>query len=141
MKRNIALKLMYNGTAYHGWQVQKRDITVGQTLEQAGRDARYGFLEEARRYFGADVIAVAHHMDDQAETLLLHLARGAGLRGLTGMRPKRGRSARCLRSGAAKLKRTFCRRGLPSARMKRTCFGRARATGSGWMCCLTLPNM
>ena len=68
----------------------------GQTLEQAGRDARYGFLEEARRYFGADVIAVAHHMDDQAETLLLHLARGTGLRGLTGMRPKRGRVIRPL---------------------------------------------
>ena len=68
----------------------------GQTLEQAGRDARYGFLEEARRYFGADVIAVAHHMDDQAETLLLHLVRGAGLGGLTGMKPKRGRVIRPL---------------------------------------------
>ena len=33
--RNIALILTYLGTAYHGWQVQKRDITVGQTLEQA----------------------------------------------------------------------------------------------------------
>ena len=35
MRRNIALKLMYNGTAYHGWQVQKRDVTVGETMEQA----------------------------------------------------------------------------------------------------------
>ncbi len=33
--RNIALKLMYDGTAYHGWQVQKRDVTVAETLEQA----------------------------------------------------------------------------------------------------------
>ena len=33
--RNIALTLMYDGTAYHGWQVQKRDVTVAETLEQA----------------------------------------------------------------------------------------------------------
>ena len=33
--RNIALILMYNGTAYHGWQVQKRDVTVAETLEKA----------------------------------------------------------------------------------------------------------
>lgn len=35
MRRNIALKLMYNGTAYHGWQVQKRERTVAGTLESA----------------------------------------------------------------------------------------------------------
>ena len=35
MKRNIALTLMYDGTAYHGWQVQKRDVTVAETLEKA----------------------------------------------------------------------------------------------------------
>ena len=68
----------------------------GQTLEQAAREARYAFLEEARVHFGADVIAVAHHMDDQAETLLLHLARGAGLAGLVGMKPRRGRVIRPL---------------------------------------------
>ena len=33
--RNIALRLMYNGTAYHGWQVQKTEITVAETLEKA----------------------------------------------------------------------------------------------------------
>ncbi|MGM9619767.1 MAG: tRNA pseudouridine(38-40) synthase TruA [Oscillospiraceae bacterium] len=33
--RNIALKLMYNGTAYHGWQVQKTEVTVAETLEKA----------------------------------------------------------------------------------------------------------
>ena len=33
--RNIALKLMYNGTAYHGWQVQKNAVTVAETLEKA----------------------------------------------------------------------------------------------------------
>ena len=32
--RNIALKLMYNGTAYHGWQVQKTEVTVAETLER-----------------------------------------------------------------------------------------------------------
>ena len=35
MKRNIALTRMYDGTAYHGWQVQKRDVTVAETLEKA----------------------------------------------------------------------------------------------------------
>ena len=32
--RNIALFLTYEGTAYHGWQVQKRDVTIGQTMEE-----------------------------------------------------------------------------------------------------------
>ena len=35
MERNIALRLMYNGTAYHGWQVQKNAVTVAETLEKA----------------------------------------------------------------------------------------------------------
>ena len=59
----------------------------GETLEQAGRMLRYDFLEEAKAFFGADKIAVAHHMDDQAESILLHLVRGSGLRGLCGMAP------------------------------------------------------
>lgn len=53
---------------------------------------RYAFLEEAAHRVGADPrIAVAHTADDNAETLLLHLLRGTGLRGLAGMEPVRGR--------------------------------------------------
>ncbi len=62
----------------------------GQTLEQAAREARYDFLERARESFGASVIATAHHSDDQAETVLLHLMRGSGTAGLCGMRARNG---------------------------------------------------
>lgn len=62
----------------------------GVGLETAARDARYAFLEAARRDCGADVIALAHHMDDQAETILMHLLRGAGPEGACGMARRSG---------------------------------------------------
>jgi len=66
----------------------------GQSVEQAAREMRYAFLERARGAFHADVIATAHHRDDQAETLLLHLIRGSGTSGLSGMQPRNGRIIR-----------------------------------------------
>ena len=81
----------YGIRAYGGYaDIPRLARQRGETLEQAGRMLRYDFLEEAKAFFGADKIAVAHHMDDQAESILLHLVRGSGLRGLCGMAPRRG---------------------------------------------------
>ncbi len=62
----------------------------GMGIEQAARQARYAFLAQAKTDTGATDIATAHHLEDQAETVLLHLARGCGLAGLTGMRARQG---------------------------------------------------
>ena len=62
----------------------------GKTLEQAAREQRYEFFQRACTRFGANTVAVAHHMDDQAESIMLHLIRGSGLKGLTGMKYRRG---------------------------------------------------
>ena len=55
------------------------------SLEMAGREARYGFFAGAARAHHCDVLATAHTADDQAETILLNLARGAGAAGLAGI--------------------------------------------------------
>src|SRR3989475_4477916 len=62
----------------------------GRWLEGAVRTARHEFLERARTHLGADVVAVGHTRDDQAETFLLRLVRGAGARGLAAMHPRNG---------------------------------------------------
>lgn len=62
----------------------------GLTEEEAGRKCRYQSLETYRKEMGATHIAVAHHQNDQAETVLFQLFRGSGLRGLAGMPVKRG---------------------------------------------------
>ncbi|MGE0444310.1 MAG: tRNA lysidine(34) synthetase TilS [Vicinamibacterales bacterium] len=68
----------------------------GRSLEDAARRERYAFLDRAAAELGADVIAVGHTRDDQAETFLLKLMRGAGLAGLAGVYPRRGRIVRPL---------------------------------------------
>ncbi len=65
-----------------------------RSIEGAARSARYAFLERAADQLGADVIATAHTRDDQAETFLLRLLRGAGTRGLAAIRPRVGRVIR-----------------------------------------------
>ena len=62
--------------------------------EEAARTLRYAFLERAADALGAAVIATAHTADDNAETLLMRLARGTGLHGLGGIPPVRGRIVR-----------------------------------------------
>jgi tRNA(Ile)-lysidine synthase len=59
------------------------------SLEDAGRRARYELFERVAAELGADVIATGHSRDDQAETFLLRLLRGAGARGLPASTRKR----------------------------------------------------
>jgi len=59
----------------------------GLAFEEAARRVRYGFLLQTAQAARARAVAVGHHADDQAETVLMHLLRGAGLAGLRGMAP------------------------------------------------------
>jgi len=60
------------------------------SIEMAARELRYAYFEEIRKEQHLDVIAVAHHRDDNVETFLLNLIRGSGLRGLSGMHFRNG---------------------------------------------------
>ena len=76
-------------------RICERDVPAlakeeGLSLEEAGRKARYSCLEEYKEETGADWIALAHQREDQVETVLFHLLRGTGLRGLRGIRPIQG---------------------------------------------------
>jgi tRNA(Ile)-lysidine synthetase-like protein len=64
--------------------------------EDDARRERYAFLRRVAKDLGATAIATGHTLDDQAETVLLHLTRGAGMAGLAGMRPLREGIARPL---------------------------------------------
>ena len=67
-----------------------------QSLEAAAREMRYSFLERTADQVNADVIVTAHTRDDQIETVLMRILRGAGARGHRGILPRRGRILRPL---------------------------------------------
>lgn len=60
------------------------------SIEMAARDLRYSYFEQLRRDINANAICVAHHKDDNVETILLNLVRGTGMNGLTGISPRNG---------------------------------------------------
>lgn len=78
--RKVALEVQhFDTTAY----AREHHISI----EMAARELRYRWFDQVARENDCQAVAVAHHRNDQAETLLLNLKRGAGLRGLAGMRP------------------------------------------------------
>ena len=86
-----------------GWPilVERGDVRARaereqRSIEDAAHIARHEFFDRALGHFDADCVAVGHTRDDQAETFLLRLLRGAGPRGLAAMHPRHGRIVRPL---------------------------------------------
>ena len=66
------------------------------SIEMAARTLRYDYFEKLRRDIGAEAILVAHHRDDNVETVLMNMVRGTGIRGVAGIRPRNGHILRPL---------------------------------------------
>lgn len=66
------------------------------SIEMAARELRYRYFDQLRQDIGAETVCVAHHRDDAVETFLMNLLRGAGIHGLTGIRPRNGHIVRPL---------------------------------------------
>ena len=65
-------------------------------VEETGRKVRYDFFEEVLKITGANKIAIAHNLNDNAETIIMHAIRGSGISGLKGIEPKSGKYIRPL---------------------------------------------
>jgi tRNA(Ile)-lysidine synthase len=82
LARQLGIAATIEGREVKDYQKQQR-----LSLEEAAREVRYGFLTEVARTTGAGRVAVGHTRDDHIETVLLHLVRGTGTRGLRGLQP------------------------------------------------------
>ena len=97
-----------------GADVRARAGREHLSIETAARACRYEFFDRARRHFAADIVALGHTRDDQAETFLLRLIRGAGPRGLSGMSAARGTIVRpLLECRRLELRAYLGERGIP----------------------------
>lgn len=82
--------------------------------EDAARTLRYRFLEETADRLNCDRIATAHNLNDNAETVLMNLCRGAGTRGLAGIPPVRGRLIRpLLQTSREEIEEYLTQHGIP----------------------------
>lgn len=98
------------------WSVTRVDLAKGGNLQERARVARHLALEEARVRSGAVSIALAHTMNDRAETLVMRLVRGTGPRGLAVMPSRAGYLIRpILRATREDVLRHLSRHGVESA--------------------------
>ncbi len=97
LRPEAATEAAYVQDMCNQWEIPFRlfsvDVTTyaeehGMSLEQAGHEVRYACFRQAAREWQINKLAVGHHRDDRAESLLLHLIQGCGLDGLTAMPPK-----------------------------------------------------
>jgi tRNA(Ile)-lysidine synthase len=85
------------------------DTPKGLSPEEVARERRYAFLEEVADSVGASRVATGHTLDDQAETVLMRVVTGTGVRGLGGIWPIRGRIVRPLIDARRAETEAFCR--------------------------------
>lgn len=88
-RRNIPLEVT-------DFQTADEAARTGESIEMAARRLRYEWFAALLAKHALPYVAVAHHREDNSETFFLNLVRGAGVRGLTGMRPKNGNVIRPL---------------------------------------------
>ncbi|MFO7843267.1 MAG: tRNA lysidine(34) synthetase TilS [Bacteroidales bacterium] len=81
----------------------------GISIQMAARDLRYEWFEELRQQHHYDYIAIAHNKNDLAETFLVNLVRGTGIKGLTGIKEKAGTIIRPLLFASRKMIDDYCR--------------------------------
>ena len=79
------------------------------SIQMAARELRYQWFEEIRKKYNYDFIAVAHHKDDVVETFLMNIARGTGIKGLTGIQPKINKIIRPLLFATKKQIELYCK--------------------------------
>jgi tRNA(Ile)-lysidine synthase len=116
--------------------IERRNVPAYQaqhhaSLEEAAREVRYTFLAQVAEVAGAERAAVGHTTDDHVETILMHLIRGSGTRGLRGLQPL----SRWQSSGASL---TIVRPLLPLSREETAAYCRRhhlalRATTRRWL--------
>ena len=82
LARQLDIPATIEGREVKGYQKQHH-----LSLEEAAREVRYSFLAEVAKAIGTNLVAVGHTRDDHVETILMHLIRGTGTRGLKGLQP------------------------------------------------------
>jgi len=82
------LELHVCAAVVDGKHRREKGSEIGSGVEAAGRELRYGFFRQLAREGRVTKIATAHTLDDQAETVLLRIFRGTGIRGLSGIHPR-----------------------------------------------------